>query len=315
MSERDDVVSERARQASGGAQSPLQIPAHGWRATLQRTVREIVRDRITITAAGVTFYWFLSLFPMVFAAVALIALADGSSALVTDVNSTIDDVAPGDAARILTDAVGNARTRAGADGTVLSAVVAIGLALWSASSGMAATQVGLDVAYDVEEDRTFIKKRLMGFTLLFAAFVLGGVAFGLVVLGGPIEDFVREHLVTGRVLDWAFVAIRWAIALVAVTTLIALFYFIGPNRKPPSWKWISPGGIVATVLWFVASLGFSFYLTRFGDSYVRNYGGLAGVVVLLLWLFLTALSILVGAELNGELERQRAMTAAEDERS
>jgi membrane protein len=244
----------------------------------------------------------------VFAAVALLALADGSSELVTDVNSTIEDVAPGDAARILTDAVGNARTRAGADGTVLSAVVAIGLALWSASSGMAATQVGLDVAYDVEEDRTFIKKRLMGFTLLFAAFVLGGVAFGLVVLGGPIEDFVREHLVTGRVLDWAFVAIRWAIALVAVTTLIALFYFIGPNRKPPSWKWISPGGIVATVLWFVASLGFSFYLTRLGDSYVKNYGALAGVVVLPLWLFLTALSILVGAELNG-----RAGASARDD--
>ena len=315
MSERDDVVSEEARQAPGGAQSPLQIPAQGWRATLQRTGLEIVRDRITITAAGVTFYWFLSLFPMVFAAVALLALADGSSELVTDVNSTIDDVAPGDAARILTDAVANARTRAGADGTVLSAVVAIGLALWSASSGMAATQVGLDVAYDVEEDRPFMKKRLMGFALLFAAFVLGGVAFGLVLLGGPIEDFVREHIATGRVLDWAFVAMRWAIALVALTTLVALFYFIGPNRKPPSWKWISPGGIVATVLWFVASLGLSFYLTRFGDSYVKNYGALAGVVVLLLWLFLTALSILVGAELNGELERQRAMTAAEDERS
>ncbi len=280
-----------------------------------RTGREIVRDRITITAAGVTFYWFLSLFPMVFAAVALLALADGSSEFVTDVNSTIDEVAPGDAARILTDAVANARTRAGADGTVLSAVVAIALALWSASSGMAATQVGLDVTYDVEDDRTFIKKRLMGFALLFAAFVLGGVAFCLVVLGGPIEDLVREHVATGRVLDWAFVSVRWAIALVAVTTLIALFYFIGPNRRPPSWRWISPGGIVATMLWFVASLGFSFYLTRFGDSYVKNYGALAGVVVLLLWLFLTALSILVGAELNGELERQRAMTAAEDEGS
>jgi membrane protein len=145
--------------------------------------------------------------------------------------------------------------------------------------------------------------------LLLAAFLLGGVAIGLVVLGGPIEDFVHDHVGTGRAFDWAFAALRWAIAIVAVTTLVALFYFIGPNRKPPSWKWISPGGVVATVLWFFASLAFSIYLSRFGgSSYAENYGALAGVVILLLWLFLTALAILVGAELNGELERQRAMT-------
>jgi len=152
----------------------------------------------------------------------------------------------------------------------------------------------------------------MGLVLLVVAFALGGLAFGLVVLGAPIERYVHEHLATGRALDWAFAAIRWVIAIVAVLTLVALFYFIGPNRKPPNWKWISPGGIAATVMWFLASLALSFYLTRFGDSYVANYGALAGVVVLLLWLFLTALSILVGAELNGELERQRAMNASDE---
>lgn len=311
MTERD-VVSEEARHAPGGAQSPLELSARGWRASLRRMLREIVKDRITITAAGVTFYWFLSIFPMLFAAVAILAIANASPELLASVNQTINDVAPGDSARILTDAVADAQTRAGADGTLFSAVVAIAIALWSATSGMAATQVGLDVAYDVEDDRTFVKKRLMGLVLLVAAFALGGLAFGLVVLGGPIERFVHDHLATGRALDWAFAAIRWAIAIVAVLTLVALFYFIGPNRKPPNWKWISPGGIAATVTWFLASLAFSFYLARFGDSYVANYGALAGVVVLLLWLFLTALSILVGAELNGELERQRAMTASDE---
>jgi membrane protein len=303
-----DVLSEEARHAPGGAQSPLDISARGWAATLVRTVREIFRDRITITAAGVAFYWFLSVFPMMFAAVALLALLNASPDFISNVNQTINDIAPSEAARILTDAVASAQTRASSDSTLLSAAAAIALALWSASSGMTATQVGLDVAYDVEDDRTFLKKRLMGFVLLLAAFVLGGVAIGLVVLGTPIQDFVHDRLVTSKAVDWAFAVLRWTIAIAAVTTLIALFYYIGPNRKPPNWRWISPGGVVATVLWFVASLGFSMYLSSFGSSYDESYGALAGVVILLLWFFLTALAILVGAELNGELERQRAMT-------
>ena len=310
MNERGrDVLSEEARHAPGGARSPLDISARGWAATLTRTVREIVNDRITITAAGVAFYWFLSVFPMMFAAVSLLGLLNASPEFIASVNQTINDIAPTDAARILTDAVASAQTRAGSDGTLVSAVVAIALALWSASSGMSATQVGLDVAYDVEDDRTFFKKRLMGLVLLLAAFVLGGTAIGLVVLGTPIEDFVHDHIGTARVFDWAFAVVRWAIAIAAVTTLIALFYYIGPNRKPPNWRWISPGGVLATVLWFLASLGFCVYLSRFGGSYDESYGALAGVVILLLWLFLTALATLVGAELNGELERQRAMTA------
>jgi membrane protein len=303
------VLSEEARHAPGGAQSPLDLSARGWSATLGRTLREIVRNRITITAAGVAFYWFLSVFPLMFAAVALLGLLNASPEFISNINEIITDIAPSDAARILTDAIASAQTRAGANGTLASAVVAIALALWSASSGMAATQVGLDVAYDVEEDRTFLKKRLMGFLLLFGAFILGGVAVGLIVLRGPIEDFLHDHVASGPAMDWAFGALRWAIAIVAVTTLIALFYYIGPNRRPPSWKWISPGGVVATVLWFIASLGFSIYLSRFGGSYAESYGTLAGVVILLLWLFITALAILIGAELNGELERQRAMTA------
>jgi len=305
-------ISEAARRAPGGAQSPLQISARGWRATLRRTLTEIKADRITITAAGVAFYWFLSVFPLLFAAVALLALTDATPELIASVNDTINDVAPGDAAAILTGAVSSAESRAAVGGSAAPALIAIAIALWSASSGMAATPVGLDVAYDVEEDRTFLKRRLMGIVLLLAAFVLGGVAVGLVVFGTPIADAVQRNVPAGRVVEWLWTLGRWLVSLLAVTTLLALFYYVGPNRKPPNWKWISPGGVVATILWFLASLGFSLYLSRFGGSYAENYGALAGVAILLLWMYLTALATLVGAELNGELERQRTMRVSSE---
>ncbi len=113
---------------------------------------------------------------------------------------------------------------------------------------------------------------------------------------------------------WLWTAIRWVLALLAVVTLFALFYFIGPNRQPPSWSWLSPGGILATVIWVAASVLFSVYVSHFGGSYAKTYGALAGVIILVLWLYITALAILVGAELNGELERERALRAEAEAR-
>ena len=200
-------------------------------------------------------------------------------------------------------------------GGLTALLVGIALALWSASSGMAATQVGLDVAYEVPKDRTFVKKRLVGFALLFAALVLGGIGMALFVFGEPVNDYLLEHLPLGDSLGWVWTLGRWAITLVVVTLLFAVFYWIGPNRQPPNWKWLSPGGLLATALWLVASLGFSLYVSEFGGSYAETYGALVGVVVLILWLYLSALAVMVGAELNGELERQRALMAEREERA
>jgi membrane protein len=291
----------------------MQMSASGWGATLKRTLREIQQDRITITAAGVAFYWFLAVFPLLFAGIALLAAANASPSFVDGVQKAIHTALPGDAAAILTQSVANAQARAAAGSGLAAAVIAIAIALWSASSGMAATQVGLDVAYDVEEDRKFLKKRLIALVLLLLAFVLGGVAIALVVFGGPIGNTIRDRLPAGSSLVWVWTVGRWALALLAVMTLFAVYFWIGPNRQPPSWVWLTPGGILATVLWTLASAGFALYISHFGGSYAKTYGALAGVVVLLLWLYLTALAVLVGAELNGELERQRAELASHGE--
>ena len=308
----DDTVVQPP--AGRGPDSPTDVPASGWRDVLRRTVKEMVADRITIIAAGVAFYWFLAVFPLLFAAIGLLDVVNASSATTDALKEGIADALPGDAATILTDAVTDATERAGTGG-LTALVIGIALALWSASSGMASTQVGLDVAYDVPEDRKFVKKRLVGFALLLAALVLGGIGVTLLVFGEPVNDYLVEHLPLGNSLEWVWGLARWAITLVVVTLLFSVFYWIGPNRQPPSWKWLSPGGVLATVLWLVASLGFSLYVSGFGGSYAETYGALAGVVVLILWLYLSAFAVLVGAELNGEFERQRALMAEREERT
>ena len=302
-----DKVDQHARVADGPG-SPLGLPGRHWSAVLRRTLQGIVDDRITITAAGVAFYWFLSIFPLLFAAIGLLDIIKASPNLTQGINDAISRALPGDAAVVLTQAVGDAQGRASSGG-LAALLIGVGLALWSASSGMAATQVGLDVAYDVPADRTFVKKRLVSFALILAAFVLGGIGVTCLVFGEPISGFVRDHVPFGVHLGWAWDLARWIITLVAVTLLFAVFYWIGPNRQPPNWKWLSPGGLLATALWLVASLGFSFYVSGFGGGYAETYGALAGVVVLLLWLYFSALATLVGAELNGELERERARLA------
>jgi membrane protein len=308
----EDGSVEQPPTAGPGPDSPLEVPASGWRAVLGRTLRGIVRDRITITAAGIAFYWFLSVFPLLFAAIGLLDVFNASSSTTRVINSAIEQALPGNAALILTQAVSSSQSRAVAGG-VTALVVGIVLAMWSASSGMAATQVGLDVAYDVPGDRSFLKKRLMGVVLIVAAFVLGGMGVTCLVFGEPVSGFVRDHLPLGRYFGWVWGVARWAITLVAVTLLFAVFYSIGPNRKLPNWKWLTPGGLVATALWLIASLGFSLYVSGFGGTYARTYGALAGVVILILWLYMSALALLVGAELNGELERERALLAEEGE--
>jgi membrane protein len=286
--------------------SPADIPAAGWRDVARRTLHEIVDDRITIIAAGIAFYWFLAVFPLLFAAVALLDVVNASPATTGAVNDAINRSLPGDAATILTSAVSHAQQRASTGGATALAI-GIGLALWSATSGMAATQVGLDVSYDVGDDRRFAKRRLIAFVLVAAALVLGGIGATLLVFGEPVSVFIADHLPLGDRLGWLWSVARWAITIMAVLTLFAVFYWIGPNRRSPSWKWLSPGGLIATLLWVVASLGFSLYVSGFGGSYSKTYGALAGVVVLILWLYLSALALLVGGELNGELERQRAL--------
>jgi membrane protein len=185
--------------------------------------------------------------------------------------------------------------------SVVATLVGIVLALWSASAGMVAVQTGLDVIYDVPEERTLVKKRVRALVLIAVAVVLGGVATAAIVFGQPIGDGIRAHLPFGGAFILVWTIGRWVVGLAALAALFAAFYYLGPNRDKPRWTWLSPGGLVATLIWLLASLGFSFYVSSLG-SYAKTYGSLTGVVVLMLWLYLSALALLLGAEVNAQLE-------------
>jgi membrane protein len=271
-----------------------------WLDLARRTLSEAARDRITTSAASLAFHWFLAIFPGVIALVGLSHLVGLSGADLRDVVHDINVVLPAQAATVIDQALRSpVSSRAGVVEVILGAMVA----LWGGVEAMASLQVSLDVAYEVARDRGFLGRRLMSLPLLGLTVVLGGAGFTLVVLGVPVGVLLRGSVpFAGPVFAVLWGWLRWIAALVLVMLLLSSYFAIGPARDRVRWHWINAGSVLATVGWLGTSVGFSFYLNHFGHE-SRSYGAFAGVAALLLWLLLAAVVVLLGAELNCELER------------
>jgi membrane protein len=266
-----------------------------WADLGSRSLHEAVQDRITTSAASLAFHWFLAIFPAVIAVLGLAGLVGLSGA---QLSTTVHDAGvllPSQMSQVLDQALKNPLGHRGSTVELLFGII---VALWAAIEAMAALQVALDVAYEVHGDRGFVGRRVMALPLLTITALLGGAASVLLVLGDPLQRLFPAT-------DPLWLVLRWAGAIVLATLLLSTYYAIGPKREKLRWSWITPGTVVATAGWLLSSAAFSYYLDHFGHE-SRSYGAFAGVAVLLLWLFLSGLAVLLGAELNCELERDKA---------
>jgi membrane protein len=279
------------------AETPQQIPAKGWLDIAKRTMKEAKQDQIPLLAAGVAFYTLLSLFPAIIAAVSIYGLVADPQTVRDQIDNLTKMLSP-ETAKIIGDQI--EQITSGAGGALgFATVLGILTALWSASSGMKALITGVNLAYDETETRKFAKLRGLAVLLTLGAMVL------LVVAGATIAGFPPIANDLPMVLQWVLGIVRFIILAALVIFGLAVLYRYAPDRDEPKWTWVSWGSAVATVLWIVASIGFSVYASSFGN-YNKTYGALAGIIILMFWLFLTAYVVLFGAEFNTEMELQTA---------
>jgi len=280
---------------------------------LRRTIAEYREDNLSDWAAALTYYALLSLFPAFLVLVALLGLLGQHPRTTNAVLDVIRDIGPSSAVDTFKGTVEQVVKNKGGAGTLLG----IGLlaSLWSASGYIGAFMRASNLIYEVEEGRPFWKKRPLQLLVTLAMVLLLAVVALSIVLTGPLAKSVGEHVgVEGAALTVWSIA-KWPVLLAMVVTMISILYFAAPNVRQPGFRWITPGGILAVMVWIAASLGFGFYVANFG-SYNNTYGALGGVVIFLVWLYLTNSAVLLGAEFNAEVERQRELRAglpAEDE--
>jgi membrane protein len=289
-----------------GAREPTQIPMRGWKQIVNRAWAENKADNMPIIAGGVAFFGFLAIFPALIALVSLYGLVASPSTVAKQVESFSSGL-PTSARSLISDQLTAITTRSGGALTV-GLVVSILAALWSASGGVSNLITAINLAYDEVETRGMVKRRLLSLGLTLGAIVFVLVTLTLVAVVPALFDAL--HLgVVGTVLGQV---IRWVLLLGVMAGSLAVLYRVAPDRDAPRFSWVSLGSVVVTIVWAIVSLLFSFYVNNFG-SYDKTYGTIAGVIVLMLWLYLTCYLVLLGAEINAETEHQTAKDTTEGE--
>jgi YihY family inner membrane protein len=290
---------EADHSAGSGARSPFDVPADGWLAVLKRTWAETGQDNIGLIAAGIAFYAFAAIVPLLGAVVLSYGLFADPESVRQHIESVFATL-PQEAAALISDQLVNVvQTSKGKQGFGL--LVALAIAIYGATKGASAIVTALNIAYDEEEEtRGFIRLNLLYFGIVIGGVILVLLAMAAMTLLGYLEGLIpgapAAVLILLRIVGYL------ALGALVITAAAALYRF-GPARSQPSWAWLSPGSLGASLLWLLGTIGFGIYVANFG-SYGATYGSLSAVIVMLTWLWLSSFVFLLGAELNAELERQ-----------
>jgi membrane protein len=287
--------------ASGNGQAPhtpTDLSGRSWLAVFRRTVSEFRKDNLTDLAAALTYYGVLAIFPALIALVSILGLVGHSAT--QPLIENLDKVAAGPAKSIFTSAIENLQKSQGTAGIIF--VAGLAGALWSASGYVSAFMRASNTIYDVEEGRPIWKTLPVRLLVTLVIVMLLAVSAVAVVLTGSLARQVGNLLGVGSSAVTVWDIAKWPVLLVLVSLMFAFLYWAAPNVKHPGFRWLSPGAIIAVVTWLIASAAFALYVASF-SSYNKTYGALAAVVVFLVWLWLSNVAVLLGAEFNAELER------------
>ena len=281
---------------------PTDVRVKAWGGVLKRTVRAFREDNLTDWAAALTYYAVLSIFPALVVLVSILGLAGDSAT--QSVLDNLNELGPGPATDIVSGAIREIGSSQGTAGVAL--IIGLAAALWSASGYIGAFSRASNVIYEVEEGRPFWKLRPLQLAMSLLLILLVAVSAIAVVVTGPLAEQVGElfGLEGTAVTVWDLA--KWPVIVLIVITMLGVLYYGAPNVRQPGFRWITPGGVLGVSLWVLASAGFALYVANFG-SYNKTYGSLAGVIVFLVWLWISNLAVLLGAELNAELERAREL--------
>ena len=284
--------------------TPTDLSKRTWMDTLKRTVREFKEDDLTLLAAALTYYGILSLFPALLVLLSLLGLAGQST--IDTLLQNIGSLTPTAMREVITNAVRDLQSSNQAAGFAL--IAGLAGALWSASGYIGGFMKAANIIYDVEEGRKFWKLKPLQIAITVVIMIVTTMIVIAIVVSGPVAEKVGSVIGAGDAAVTVFNIAKWPVIALIVSQIFAFLYWVSPNVKQPGYRWISPGGFLAVALWILASGAFAFYVANFG-SYSKTYGSMAAVIIFLVWLWITNLVMLLGAEFNAEVERGRQIEA------
>jgi membrane protein len=299
---------DREARTDRAPEGPTKLQKGSWWGVLKRTFREFSNDNLTDWAAALTYYGILSLFPALIALVSILGLI-GTSATQPLIDN-LATFAPGPARDILTNAIEGLTSAQGAAGLLF--IVGLAGALWAASGYVGAFMRASNSIYDIEEGRPIWKTIPLRLAITVVMLLLLAASAIMVVVTGPLAEKVGQLIGLGDAAVTAWDIAKWPVLLLIVTLMFAILYWASPNVRQPGFRWLTPGGILAVVIWIVASAAFAFYVANFG-SYNKTYGSLGAIITFLVWLWISNVAVLLGAEFNAELERGRRIEGGHPE--